>query len=331
MTHTDPTADAFMRRILARPADPVPRLVFADWLEESGTSSNLAWARYLRLADELATAPADDRRRPKLARDLERVGACIRAKLTYRAELLVAYPEAMLQVLPARNMVLNPETVTVPISVVELVPESVARENECLPLARLEDGGIVFGTTRPDDRWLANRLGFILHDRPIVLVDVVEPGLDAVLDRHYGLMNTESVDSPHYLWLPTDGVRFPEDRSADPIARMVDVLVLDAVVHVATALELAPEADRVNAWYWTGGLRRQVEAPPARYYGPIAAAIRSAAGIADPAGDGELVLTYWGRPRRLPVRVTETPHGPHVHVTIPPETAEYPAALNPAA
>ena len=45
MTHTDPSADAFMRRILADPADPVPRLVFADWLEESGKSSNLAWAR----------------------------------------------------------------------------------------------------------------------------------------------------------------------------------------------------------------------------------------------------------------------------------------------
>jgi hypothetical protein len=289
----------------------------------------------LRLADELATAPADDPRRPKMAAELERVGACIRARLTYRAEILVAYPEPMLQVLPARNMVVNPATVTVPASVVELIPESVARGRwvvpMVLPLAFLGGGGMVIATTRPDDRRLANQLRFLLNNRAVVLVGVTETGFEAAIDRHYGRLETESVDSVHYIWLSTDGVRWPVDRPADPITRLVDILVLDAVVHVASALELAPEGDRLNAWYWFGGLRRLVDGPPARLLGHIAAYVRAAAGIAAPAGDGELVLTYWGRQRRLPVRVTETPHGPHIHVTIPPETPEPPAALNPAA
>src|SRR5688500_15000503 len=111
MHTTDPSADAFMRRILADPADCVPRLVFADWLEETGTSSNIAWARYLRLADELANTPARDARRPKLAASLNRISRSIRAKLTFRAETLTAYPDAMLQLLPARNLVVNVETV----------------------------------------------------------------------------------------------------------------------------------------------------------------------------------------------------------------------------
>src|SRR4051812_3605886 len=104
MLNTDPNADAFMRRILADPADPVPRLVFADWLEETGHSPNLAWAGYLRLADELASAPTDDVRRPKLIAEMDRLAGLVRARLTYRAQVFVAYPESMLRVLPARNM-----------------------------------------------------------------------------------------------------------------------------------------------------------------------------------------------------------------------------------
>ncbi len=330
MTHSDPTADAFIRRILADPADPLPRLVFADWLEETGTSSNLAWARFLRLADELANAPADDPRRPKLADELRRVGSLVRARLTYRAEVLVAYPEAMLQVLPPRCMVVNPQWVTVPAAVVELVPESVARDRKLLPMTLLGDGSVVIGATHPDDQRLADQLNFILN-KPIVLVGVVDSGFDAALDRHYGQLETESVDSVHYLWLPTDGVRPPADRPADPITRLVDVLILDAVVHLASALELVPEADRLDAWYWFGGLRRKVEAPPARQLGSIVAYIREAAGIPARDGVGELVLTYWGQARWLPVRIAETPHGPHVHIAIPPKAPDPPAALNPAA
>lgn len=50
-------AHAFLKSILADPVNPLPRLVFADWLEESGTRSNVAWAKYLRLAEEVAGLP----------------------------------------------------------------------------------------------------------------------------------------------------------------------------------------------------------------------------------------------------------------------------------
>ena len=44
-----PAADALMAAILAAPADPLPRLVFADYLDDTGTPGNAAWAEYIRL------------------------------------------------------------------------------------------------------------------------------------------------------------------------------------------------------------------------------------------------------------------------------------------
>ena len=42
-------ADALMAAVLATPADPLPRLVFADYLDDTGTPGNAAWAEYIRL------------------------------------------------------------------------------------------------------------------------------------------------------------------------------------------------------------------------------------------------------------------------------------------
>ena len=38
--HAHPDADAFVRAILRDPADVATRLVFADWLEETGEAPN---------------------------------------------------------------------------------------------------------------------------------------------------------------------------------------------------------------------------------------------------------------------------------------------------
>lgn len=46
--------DALMATILAHPDDDLPRLVFADWLEESGHPANAARAQFIRLQIEAA-------------------------------------------------------------------------------------------------------------------------------------------------------------------------------------------------------------------------------------------------------------------------------------
>jgi uncharacterized protein (TIGR02996 family) len=54
---------AFLRAIADNPDDDLPRLVFADWLDEHGEPER---AEFIRVQCELARSPADDRRRSEL-------------------------------------------------------------------------------------------------------------------------------------------------------------------------------------------------------------------------------------------------------------------------
>ncbi len=56
-------ADAFQRAILAEPAADLPRLVYADWLDETGDPANAARAEYIRLQCEAAGLSDFDHRR----------------------------------------------------------------------------------------------------------------------------------------------------------------------------------------------------------------------------------------------------------------------------
>jgi uncharacterized protein (TIGR02996 family) len=55
--------EPFLRAIFAAPDDDLPRLVFADYLEEQGDA---AWAELIRVQCELARLPEDDPRWPEL-------------------------------------------------------------------------------------------------------------------------------------------------------------------------------------------------------------------------------------------------------------------------
>src|SRR4051812_21708185 len=56
--------DPFLRMIFANRDDDVPRLVYADWLEERGDS----YGEFIRVQVELAHLGDEDGRRPELLR-----------------------------------------------------------------------------------------------------------------------------------------------------------------------------------------------------------------------------------------------------------------------
>jgi uncharacterized protein (TIGR02996 family) len=58
-----PEPDPFVRAILEKPDDDLPRLVYADWLDEHGDAAR---AEFIRVQIELARLPKDDPRRPAL-------------------------------------------------------------------------------------------------------------------------------------------------------------------------------------------------------------------------------------------------------------------------
>jgi uncharacterized protein (TIGR02996 family) len=87
MNLTPSETDAFVRGILDNPEDRVRRLVFANWLEERGTASSVAWAGYLRMQAECETLAEEDPRVPELLAkaDSYRPAICARLELPARA------------------------------------------------------------------------------------------------------------------------------------------------------------------------------------------------------------------------------------------------------
>ena len=87
----------------------------------------------------------------------------------------------------------NLSEVVIPPSVVELVPESVARENAILPLSE-EDGELKVIVSNPDDYETFDKLRFILNRQIEIALAPREAILEAI-NRHYGQTVGESADS----------------------------------------------------------------------------------------------------------------------------------------
>lgn len=199
MIRRHPDADALMTGVLANPADPLPRLVLADWLEETDVPANVAWAHFLRARQQLAECRATDHIGiGVLKKRIRELTPHIRAKLTLPAAYFVRHAFPLLRVLPAARFTVDlggfldgyqaaPETL-------ELVPESVCRENLVLPLAHTDD--FLFVAIRiPSCRDTLQKLEFILN-RHIIGVSAAADQIRAALDRHFGEENVEHIDSP---------------------------------------------------------------------------------------------------------------------------------------
>ena len=87
----------------------------------------------------------------------------------------------------------NLNEVVIPPAVVELVPESVARENAILPMAR-EDGVLKVIVSDPLDYETQDKLRFILNCKVEIALAPRESILEAI-NRHYGQTEGESADS----------------------------------------------------------------------------------------------------------------------------------------
>ena len=83
--------------------------------------------------------------------------------------------------------------VVIPPSIVELVPESVARENAILPMAE-EDGAPRVIVSDPLDLDTFEKLRFILNRKVDIALAPRENILEAI-NRHYGQMEDQSADS----------------------------------------------------------------------------------------------------------------------------------------
>ena len=219
----------------------------------------------------------------------------------------------------------NLSEMVIPPSVVELVPESVARENAILPLAE-NDGELTVIVSDPLDFEVFEKLRFILNRRIEIALAPRENILEAV-NRYYGQTVGESADSMLQEFTDTaidfteteddgDGSAEEVDESSAPIVRLVHMIITEAVQLRASDIHIEPFEDRVRVRYRIDGVLVERDSPPRRLLSAILSRIKilSTLDIAERrrTQDGRIKVTVGEKELDLRVSVIPTSHGQSV-------------------
>ncbi len=214
----------------------------------------------------------------------------------------------------------NLTEVTIPASVVELVPESVARENVVLPMAQ-ENGALKIIMSDPTDFDTMQKLQFILNKDIQPVLAPREQIIEAI-NRHYGQTETESVDSMLQEFTDT-AIDFTEtestsamaaaDDSDAPVVKLVNLIISEAIGLRASDIHIEPFADRIRVRYRIDGILVERDSPPRRLMAPLLSRIKimSSIDIAERRRpqDGRVKMTVGGKHFDLRVSVLPSIHG----------------------
>ena len=210
--------------------------------------------------------------------------------------------------------------VTVPSAVIELVPESVARENIVLPISQ-ENGSLKIIMSDPTDFDTIQKLQFILNKDIQPVLAAREQIIEAI-NRHYGQTETESVDSMLAEFTDT-AIDFTEteataggaglEESDAPVVKLCNLMIQEAVNLRASDIHIEPFADRVRVRYRIDGVLVERDSPPRRLLAPILSRLKIMASmdIAEKrrCQDGRIKMSLQGRHYDLRVSMLPTVHG----------------------
>ena len=216
---------------------------------------------------------------------------------------------------------INLTDLTIPPAIIELVPESVARENVVIPLAQ-EEGVLQVVMSDPSDYETVTKLQFILN-KEIQPVLAPKEQIIAAINRHYGQTETESVDSVLAEFTDTQIV-FTEtadtqtdqaaaDDSEAPVVKLVNLIIHEAISLRASDIHIEPFEDRVRVRYRIDGILVERDSPPRRLLAPLISRIKIMGSIdiseKRRPQDGRIKMTTKGKHFDLRVSVLPTNHG----------------------
>ena len=214
-------------------------------------------------------------------------------------------------------------SVPIPPAVVELVPESVARENAVIPFSE-EDGKLKVVVSDPEDFETFDKLQFILNRKVEIGIATKESILEAI-NRNYGQVDGESADSMLQEFTDT-AIDFTEtegdddsndddvvDETSAPIVRLVQLMITEAVQLRASDIHIEPFESRVRIRYRIDGVLVERDSPPRRLLGALLSRIKILAkmDIAERrrTQDGRIKITAGGKQLDLRVSMLPTTHG----------------------
>lgn len=216
--------------------------------------------------------------------------------------------------------------VTIPNAVIELVPESVARENVVLPMSQ-DNGTLKIIMSDPGDFDTLQKLQFILNKDIQPVLAAREQIIEAI-NRHYGQSETESVDSMLQEFTDT-AIDFTETASGSsssmeesdaPVVKLVNLMIQEAINLRASDIHIEPFVDRVRVRYRIDGVLVERDSPPRRLLAPILSRIKimSLIDISEKRRpqDGRMKLTQGGKHFDMRVSILPSSHGQSVVMRI---------------
>ncbi len=216
----------------------------------------------------------------------------------------------------------NLATIRIPDHVIQLVPESVARENKIIPVSD-EDETIKVLVSDPFDIETIEKLRFILN-RKVETALAPQEQIQEAINKYYGQVEGESADSMLQEFTDTQ-IDFTEteedkaqaeegsDENSAPVVRLVQYMIQEAVQLRASDIHVEPFEDRVRIRYRIDGTLVERDSPPRRLLGAILSRIKILAkmDIAERrrAQDGRITITVGEKELDLRVSVIPTNHG----------------------
>ena len=218
---------------------------------------------------------------------------------------------------------------TVEQDVIDLLPESVARENSIFPVSK-EGNTLRIAGSDPTDIDTQDKLRFILN-RDVQYALAPREQIIEAINRHYGASDGESADSMLQEFTDT-AIDFTEtaveqaanqqqeDNSDAPVVKLVNLIITEAVQLRASDIHIEPFENRVRIRYRIDGRLVERDNPPRRLLGAILSRIKilSKLDIAERRRpqDGRIKLTADGKDYDLRVSVLPTNHGQSVVMRI---------------
>lgn len=163
------------------------------------------------------------------------------------------------------------EGLQIPNSVIEMITESMARENVVIA-TDVADDTVVVAMHNPNNIEVLDKLRFVLN-REIKVVMAPLESIQGAINRHYGQTETESVDTMISEFTETAieftqteadaAVKGDEDESA-PIIRLCNLIITEAMQMRASDIHVEPFEDRVRIRYRIDGALIERDSPPKR-------------------------------------------------------------------
>ena len=223
--------------------------------------------------------------------------------------------------------------VTIRPAIIELISESIARENGVIPYD--EDGDTLqVVVSDPNDMDTFEKLRFILQ-KPIEPLIASKEAIQEAINRHYSQNIAESADSMIHDLTDTaidftqvesaatedpTSATFGDNTSDAPIVRLCDQIISEAVQLRASDIHIEPFEDRVRIRYRIDGKLVEREAVPKRFQGALISRFKilSRLDIAERrrTQDGRIKLTLGTKDLDLRVSVIPTNHGQSIVMRI---------------